>query len=802
MGRRHMAAGRGVGCGSFALLASWCLLGWSLLAPAPSAAASLVDIRSGGERAQAELQQLSRSGQPDFAAEKRLIERLAPLVLSFIDDSDRALQSGSTGGEASRRSAFEAVQEPLDRIYRWRNDSLEKKARAVMDQDGDLEALYDTEDWKQSQEVAAQALYYLNWLDYYGARLYEGERRKKLLEAAERGFSEFAVGDRQSDLITESLLGRGLCHLELGNYDWAVRDFRMVVDQQGASAERKSKARLALLDTYVRAGKQDDALSYSEQLLKGGDIAAADVPLVRFYRLQTLFDAIDRTAKGKEEAYRRQASAVMEQLRHAGKGWAKKVDALLLSRVDDPAKWADKPQSPEAKWELAKMLLQKNDDAAAAPLLEEIAAGDSDPNRRAEAAYWLGVARFKAGDYTAAADRFDAALAGAQPSFAATASYLRFKALEALMARQPTSELGDRYLAAVQSFLRDHPDHPSAAEARYRLGEYRQTRGEYEAAIEAYGEVHGDPGFELRARFGALQSDFELLKRADPSQRGARLDAVGESLRRFWEQTAAGAGKELGDVPLKEFEAKASLLKAVYLSLRGADGNAEVAKLLADFDQRFPGQKDLLPQAVRLRLAALRQLGRFEDAEAEMKAHAQALREENRTDAIEQLAAGFAKAGAQRRKDGAADALAADRVALQLYGLIDGGPGTANVTRELTVARLNESTGNLAVARSIYERILADNGSSLTSLRGLARIAEQSHDRDAALHYWTRYTEVARPGDGAWYRGRYEQARLELAAGDKKRSCEMLEDLRPAMPGLSDAELRARLDTLYTKACG
>ena len=26
----------------------------------------------------------------------------------------------------------------------------------------------------------------------------------------------------------------------------------------------------------------------------------------------------------------------MEQLRHAGKGWADKVDALMVARVDDP----------------------------------------------------------------------------------------------------------------------------------------------------------------------------------------------------------------------------------------------------------------------------------------------------------------------------------------------------------------------------------------------------------------------------------------------------------------------------------
>jgi hypothetical protein len=61
---------------------------------------------------------------------------------------------------------------------------------------------------------------------------------------------------------------------------------------------------------------------------------------------------------------------------------------------------------------------------------------------------------------------------------------------------------------------------------------------------------------------------------------------------------------------------------------------------------------------------------------------------------------------------------------------------------------------------------------------------------------------VAPPGDAPWYRGHYQQARLTFARGDGKRSCQMLTELRPAMPGLGNAELRRQLSELYDRVCG
>jgi tetratricopeptide (TPR) repeat protein len=774
----------------------------------PAGAASLDEIRGQGQRIGAEVQRLLGAGQLDHAAERRLIADLGPLALGFIEVSDDAARTGRDDAmRDSLRPAFEAVHGPLDAIYNRVSSELEGKARAIMDADGDLEALYEGPEWQEAQAVAAEALYYRNWLAYYGAQLFDGERRKKLLEAAENGFSQFAVGERRDELLTESLLGRALCHMELGNYEWAVRDLKIVMDEPSVSAERKSKARLALLESYVRAGKRGDALAYSQRLLSGGDLSAGDAAVVRFFRLQVLLAAIPKVSAGEADAYRAEAAGLMERLRRSGPGWAGKVDAVMSSQIDDPAKWIGKARSARDKWELARMLLAKESYDAAAPVLQQIVESDSDEAKpfRAEASYWLGVARFKAEDYAAAATRLSEALAAApEAEFAAEAEYLRFKALEVLMAKEPTEDLAARYRSAMEDFLARHPGHPSANEARYRLGELLQAEGELAAALARYAEVADDEKFALRAAFGSLQSHFALLEQeADAGKRGATIRAIGEDFQRLHERTPRLDPKH-PDPELNELLAKATLLEAVYFSVDSGGGadQAKVAELLEGYETRFPNQADLFPQALRLRLAALRETGDFDRARQEIEARKSLLEGDPQKEHVERLASSFVRAaGARKAKGDEKAAQAAEQVAIALYELaLEDGSG--NARRELTMARLYESTDRLDDAARAYQKVLDGNPNSLTALEGLARLGEKRGDAVAARGFWERYTSITRPGDAPWYRGQYQQARLALAGGEKRRSCEMLKALRPSMPGLSDEDLRRDLGVLYEKACG
>jgi len=741
-------------------------------------------------------------GEAGAAAESAAVLRLGELVMAFIEQCEQAARAGAER-RADLKPAFDALHGPLDGVYTRRSAYLESAAQQVMEEDGDLEALYETRQWREAQAVAVQALYYLNWLNFYGARLHDGARKKELLEAAEKGFGEFTGGERKN-LAVESLLGRALCSLELGNHEWAIRDLRAVIEDREVTDERKEKAQLALLDAYARAGRTKEAMQYSQALLNSGRLDAGQTNVVRYFRLQALFNAMKG---GGEATYRQEANALMDQLRKAGGGWADKVNALMFASIDNPEQWVGKADTPAAKWELANLLLQKGDEKTATPLLEAVLASEEPvaKEHHAEAAYFLGVARFRAGDYEGAAQYLTRAVEeGPKPEHAADAAYLQFKSLEALMAKAPNDARAARYEKALREFVQQHTDHRAAYEARYRLGELLQANGQFDQAIAEYEQVRGEPGFECRATFGLLQSRFEKLKEAGAGpSRDQLLQAIGGDLERFRAQAAElRKAKDAGGVPLDEFEAKAAVLQAIHVSLVDPNGAEKMLAALADFERRYPAQADLFAQVVRLRLGALQRLERWAEAEREVTQSAAVLREEGKAEALEKLATGFVKAGVRRKVRGEEEAAKqAEQVALRLYEVMDAGSSGDN-KQKLTLARLYQSNDEFEQAEKLYKEILQAQPATLPALRGLAHMAESRKQLDAALAYWKKYTETVRPGDPPWYDGHYQQARLTMARGDKAGSCKQLRDLRPAMPGLGDSELRQQLNALYAKACG
>ena len=769
-------------------------------------AQSAGELRSSARDISNEIAAQKSSGGFDAAAQQRAVERLGKLALTFISVSDRASNAG--GGERDALSgAYQAIATPLDDIYDRNAGDLERKAKQIMDQDGDLDALYETPAFKQEQAVASQALYFLNWLHYYGARLYDGAQRKELLEKAQRGFSEFAVGDRRTDLLVESLLGRGLTNLELGNTEYALHDLQAVANDPQASAERRSKAQLALLDAQVRAGNVAEALRLSDQLLGSGERAEDNV--IRYLRIRALLAGVKKSSGAEAERYRQQALSLMDQLRKAGPGWEEKVAALAQTNIENPEKWADNANNPFARWEVAKMLVQKGDYKQAMPLLEGfVNSPDAEMHKhRGEALYFLGLAKFQAGQYQEAADQLDAALREENPSYGADASYMRFKAVEAVVAKTPNAEVTAQYERAIRDYVSHYPNHKSAFEAQFRLGELLQAQRKFSDAVQAYAKVEGDPGFELRAQFATLQCEFELLQatdqRAAGNQRDALVKSIGAGLQTFDKQAVELEKRTVaGDATrMNTMHAKVAVMQAVYATLQPEPNDQAVLDALNEFEKKYPDQKDLLPQVARLRLAAYQRLGRFADAAAEVKAHGPLLLTSLGAPALEDLAVAFVRDGARRNGKGDAAAnQAAQQVALRLYELLvseSEGSGKS----KLTLARLYENTGDLQKAAALYTEALQANTTSAAALRGLGRIAEAQKRLPDAINYWQQLGKAVRAGDAPWYESNYEVARLTEAMGKRKESCDQLEQLKPAMPGLSDADLRKKLDELYKQVC-
>ncbi len=731
----------------------------------------------------------------DEAAEQKLLSELGALSVAYLAAADAA-QLGGGRDKAPLRTAFEAIHAPLTKLYDRHLASSEGAVDEIIAADGDLEALYESPAYQRSQAMAANALYYLNWLRYYGARTFDGAPKKKLLEQARDGFAELALAE-SAELALESRLGRGLAELDLSEWKAAIADLQAVADAPEASGERRHKARLALLDASARAGNTRAVLDLSDELLRQERPQEGD--WIRFMRLQALLRAAE---KGGPDAAKQRAEAIvlMDRLRRAGPAWQEQVDALAQKAFADAAAWKAQATTPYAKWELAKAFVQKQDYAGAAPLLTDVVAA-KDPGLdavRGEASYLLGLARFKLSDFAGAA-----AILGepAGESASADRAYLLFKAREAVAAAAGAEADLAPLEAAARAFADTYPDNPHAVEARFRVAEIEHARGDVAAAIDSYAKVKGDAELETQAAFASLQCRFELLQTAESVEaRQTQLTAIGADLQTYDKHVAALAAAQAEKIALPAMQAKVAILRAVYHKLQPQSDPAAIVAALDGFEDRHPDEKELLPQVVKLRLEAMLDGGDFAGALAQVQRHGAVLLETLGAGGVEDLAVSFVRAGARRSGDG--DKLAnapAQQVALALYDLVGGAPGSST---QLTRARLRENSGDLDAAEALYREAAGVERSAPSALRGLARIAEKRGQIDAAIADWQRLMGLVRPGDLPWYESRYEVARLLDAKGDAATACTQLTELRPAMPGLQDDDLRQKLSQLYEKVCG
>jgi len=772
-------------------------------------AASGAELRSSAASIASQIQSDRAAGRFDLQRQQKAIQQLGQLTLSYIElVDDASFGAGDSGEKAGLRQTGNAIAQPLQAIYDGKAGDLEKLSQKVIDEDGDLDALYASPEWRQESVIGSQALYYLNWLNFYGARVSDGAEKKKMLEKAVAGFSEFAVGDGTTDLFIESVLGRGLANLELGETADGERDLRYVLDAKEAAPDKKQKAQIALVDAYLRNNQVQKAIDGSKGFgSAGGENASA----LKYLRIRALVLGAKQPGAAGDK-YRQEAISLMEQLRRQGGTWAQRVDAVLAAASsEDPAKWAAAGGGSFATWQLARTAVAKGDCKQAVPLLQDmLKSEDADVKpRRGDAGYLLAVCQFQAGQQAEAAATLAAAMPNVGKEYQADAAYLYFKAAEARAAKEATPEVTEELRRAAGEYVQKYPDHKAAYEAYLRLGEILQGERKFPEAIAMYEKVQGDPMFELRARFATLQSKFEQtgeLPKNDRAQRDALLKEIGTRLPQVTQQ-AREIEKKGGDAGAQAHEilGKTAVLEAAYLAFDpGGDpvkNDERILVVLKDFETTYPNRSELFAPALKFRLETYARLDRLQDAEADLRRHSASLAGPDYQEARDQLAQRYARAsGRARGKQDEAGAKAAQQVAVTLFEMSDA-QGNVDAKKRLTLARLYLETGETAKAKQTFEEILAADPTSLVAMKSLARLAESSKDPNA-LQLWQRYASATKPGDAPWYDGQYEVARFVLAGGDAKRACEILTQVKSAIMGLGDADLRKKLGELYTQACG
>lgn len=786
----------------------------SLFVPPTGEAATVAELLAQARQAQGRVREIKSQGW-GVDEKQHVIQLLGPIALNFLSASDLAQAAASQTQRAQVRDLYDTLSNPLDDIYDRSISRLEGMSKAVMDRDGDLEALYETKEWKEAQLVASQSLYFLNWLHYVGSFVSEGQSRKKLLEEAAKGFSEFAVGEQSSQLKRESLFGRALCEKELKQFDWAVRDFELLLKDPALPAELERKVRTAMAEARSRSARGERA--DSERAESAADAQARAM----LQRAQSLFESRKKATGEARLKQLLEAIALLDEVRKQGGSWQEKAEALANAEItEQEAAIIDEQKNPFPQWGQARDLLQKSEFAKAVPFLREVLTSD-DPKavmHHRDAQYYLGVGLFQLKDYRESATQLSKFLTadGVPPQFGAEAMYLRFKATEALYANDRTPDSGKLYLDAIKDFIRRYPDHKAIFEAYFRLGEYNQKQENYLAAVDSYQKVSGDPAFRTRADFAMLQSYFSLLDALDEKRNGIGISEkdlrqrTAASLQAFWknsaelEKTNPTAAKQ---VPLQDYRGKVSVMNAAFLSKDVDTKAADIIALVQDFEKKYPDEKDAFAKVARIRLVALENAGRFADLEKEVDNIFTRFKPDEQKEVLAGLSTVLPiDIKKLEKKNDKENLLTAKRTLARLYAnrLQHGEAFAADESPtqfKYELAQLYLDVKDYDKAIPIYQE-LQQSAYSLVSLAGLAQIAAVRGDQHQAITYWEEMLKGTQAGDPLWFRGTFEVAQLNASLGNTDLACKTVSGARAMLGRVGEQGLKKKIQDLGVQTCG
>ena len=394
----------------------------------------------------------ARAAKPWSAGEHQAeLDRIQQRTKAFYEVLERGEKERAAGMWPEIERELAALGDELQ-------ERLDQMRQEVMDRDGDLEELYRSSRWREPEIMALVATYHLAWVRYQGAQLPgDAARKKDLLQKAARGFSQFLLVNEVPEIYAESLYGRGLAFLDLGESAKAIEDLQAAT-QAGAPAVA-TKARAALEEARRRAGgKAAPSENEPEQLLaKLGELTPR--------------------AAGGDASAEKDAATLARGLAVRGGAWPARVQSVLLEKLG-----ADAPAHVRSSWGLAllaNLAVDRDRCADVAPLAEASAAVNdaARARQRPELLFLEAGCRLNGGHAREAAAEFATLLAEFPDTpHARDAVYYRFRALD--VARTADPALTAEYEESLTTYLTRFPRADGAPEARYLLAELQRSRGD------------------------------------------------------------------------------------------------------------------------------------------------------------------------------------------------------------------------------------------------------------------------------------------------------------------------------------
>jgi len=165
-------------------------------------------------------------------------------TLAQLEQRSKAFYELLERGERERAAAtWPSLEADLARFHTTLEERLGRMRDEVIEHDGDLDELYRSPRWRDPEVMSLVAAYHLAWIRYQAAQLTgDAAKKKALLQKAVEGFSQFLLVNDVPEIYGDSLLGRGLAFLDLGDTAKAIEDLSAAAEEPRVAG----KARPAL----------------------------------------------------------------------------------------------------------------------------------------------------------------------------------------------------------------------------------------------------------------------------------------------------------------------------------------------------------------------------------------------------------------------------------------------------------------------------------------------------------------------------------------------------------------------------
>ncbi|MGH7779172.1 MAG: tetratricopeptide repeat protein [Candidatus Binataceae bacterium] len=731
-------------------------------------------------------------------------------VISNLDRLEAQFAKVSSSGKVDRSAlgpTYNQIDDALSTMYTtWK----QKKDDCIAQIDNGGQC-----DYTEPEKLSLQALYPLSWLRFQGATtVYSNDSTmsKKLLNQAIDGFTESTLVIFEPNLVRENLLGRAYSERELGKfdkseYDKAIADFKTIMEG-GAETAQYNPAHQGLCTTYMQMGN-------SEAGAKCMGAQAATTGGGEMLQLQALFTAENATHdSAKKAAYHSQIVAKLKTMEGDKQKWAIAVAAVAKYSQSVTQEFGNS-NDPFEKWLTANVLLARKDQAGAAKYYVDAARGSSKYAKgyRYAADIYFNQKRF---------DQVEQLLTDVERAGGADAqwaAYMKYKLPRDQWEQSgmKNTQLEDQWVKAATDYVAKYSGGMYAPEMRFRLAERLQRQKNFLDASKMYQQVTGTNEYSFTAKYNSAECDYQALAAAGNSKSAAvNMDQLRAQTVKDLQDTIRmqpEAERTAGSAAQKKFihetKGRAIYMLAGLLQGQKNSDSKQIADLLANYENQFPGMSDKFSDVQEWRITALDKLGRFDDVQRDLQAVvARNKGTTTNTDFIKELGLDFWHAAQDAQARGDQKAYVANAKLTQTAydffedRVLEGKTPAKNLTGTLSIlGQAYIAQNNVDKAKTIFDQVVKADAASPDANAGLARIAQAKNDLKDAVTLWTNVESTAAESDPLWYEAKFQIAVIYSEQGNIPGACQKLASTRAEHPTLGSPEMLSRWDKLQKKIC-